>query len=437
MIDRQVIKCDTRRSRIGYLLIILLLNIAGVLYYAYYLLENGYLPSPFIYDKSDTFMDFFNVLYWAYDDGRYIEWGSVYPPLNFIILRVFNFLLTGEGYGDPAIMRENSKFVIIAWCLAYLTIPGIILQTQCWKSFSRNEKYICYIAISLSTPMLFTLERGNLILIAPVILAISLSKIGLTRSTCIAILINLKPYFILLMLYYVARRNLRGLAVCIALSGLLFIITGLVLDQNFMMFLVNILNFSQEESIFSLREVLALPSSISSFSYVLKNPDGANYLSDFIGQQRLAVIFYIIEIIKLGALAISFAVLFLKSKLMRDSEIISLLIVSISNFGVSVGGYTFILYIALIPVLAMMKNGRIYVGILSVLAIPLDIVQLAGGYIGEQYSYFDSSSIDIYWTLGLGSLLRPTFNLGLLIFLSSEIFARVKRLKNAVNTGPL
>jgi len=56
-----------------------ILQLAAVVHYVNYFDAYGYLPAPFIYDKHDTFMDFFNVLYWAGDEGRYTDWHSVYP----------------------------------------------------------------------------------------------------------------------------------------------------------------------------------------------------------------------------------------------------------------------------------------------------------------------------------------------------------------------
>lgn len=418
---------------------ILLLNAAGFFYYLYYLMENGYLPSPFIYDKSDTFMDLFNVLHWAYDDGRYTDWGSVYPPLNFIITRLLNFVFAGGGYGDPVLMRDNSLSVIVGFCLICLAVPAVLLNFKYWKDFPKTEKILIYFAIALSAPMLFTMERGNLIVLSPVLLGLALSKIGVARSVCIAFLINIKPYFVLLMIYYIARRNWKGFATCTVLSGFIFAISGLALDDHFLVFLANIFNFTQEEGIFSLREVMALPSSISAFSYVLKNPGGAMFASGVLNPESIAIIVYLIEAAKWGVLAISLAVLYLRSTLMRDAEILSLLVVAISNSGIWVGGYTIILYIALIPAFIKMRAKWLYIGLLSLMAIPLDIIPLADELIGEQYSYLADAYVNIQWTLGLGSMVRPTANLMLLLLLSWEFLARksVSKNSNVVNHAEL
>lgn len=119
------------------------------------------MPSPFIYDKSNTFMDLFNVLYWAYDDGRYTDWGSVYPPLGFIILRFFNFVFAGAGFGDPELMRDNSQFVIVGMCLFYLAVPAMVLNTKYWQDFPKIEKILIYFAIVLSPPPSFLSGEGK------------------------------------------------------------------------------------------------------------------------------------------------------------------------------------------------------------------------------------------------------------------------------------
>lgn len=424
MIDRVAISSNLHRRRLVYVGMLLLLNAAGFFYYIHYLMENGYLPSPFVYDKSDTFMDLFNVLYWAYDDGRYTDWGSVYPPLNFIILRFVNFVFAGGGYGDPALMRDNSQLVIVGVCLGYLAIPAILLKTRYWQDFPKIEKILIYFAILLSAPMLFTLERGNLILISPILLALALSKIGMARSVSIALLINIKPYFALLMIYYIARQNWKGFVACTVQSVLFFAISGLALDNHFLVFLTNIFNFSQEDGLFSLREIMALPSSISAFSYVLKHPDGAMFASSFLSSESIAIIVYIIEAAKWSVLAISLAILFVRSRLMRDAEALSLLVVVISNLGIWVGGYTLIFYIALIPVFIKMRARWLYIGLLSLMAMPLDIIPLSDDFIGEQYSYLADAYVNIQWTGGLGSVIRPIANLILLLLMSCEFLAR-------------
>jgi len=415
---------DGRRKTLAYISVLLLLNAAGFSYYIYYLMDNGYLPSPFIYDKSNTFMDFFNTLYWAYEEGRYSDWGSVYPPLGFIILRVINYIFAGPLFGDSELIRDNSQFVIAGICLIYLAVPAIILSMKYWRVFLTSEKVLLYFIILLSSPMLFTLERGNLILLAPIFLALAVSEIGMVRSLSIALLINLKPYFALLLIYYFARKNWRGLTGCITISGLIFTITGLALDNNFLYFFINLFSFSQEAELFSLREVMALPSSISAFSYILNHPDGAIFAAGFLSPERVTILIYLIETLKWCALGIALAALFMRADKIPDAEIFVLLVVFISNLGIWVGGYTYILYIALIPVVIKMRSNWLYIILISLISMPLDIIPMLGDYIGMQFSYLAGEKIEIYWTMGLGGILRPSANILLLMLLSYELLTR-------------
>ena len=405
-------------------IMVLLFNIAGVFYYFYVFLKNGYLPSPFFYAKSDTFMDLFNQMYWIYDDGRYTEWGSVYPPLGFLVLKFINFLFDGSCSGDPFYIRDNSVLVIFGFGLIYLLIPFFVLKTRCWQDFPRNEKILYYFIIIFSTPMLFALERGNMIILAPILLAFVLSKIGFLRVVCIALLINLKPYFAILLIYYLARQNWKGFATCSLLSGLIFVITGLVFDNNFLDFFINLLGFSQENELFSLREVINFPSSISAFSYVFKSPDGFEFASAYLSTQIINIIVNATESAKWAVLFISLVTLLKKSLFLRDAEIFCLLLVLITNLGIWVGGYSLLLYIVLIPVLSKLHARWVYFSLLVIIAMPLDIIPLSGESIGEQYSYLADAYVNIDWTLGLGSAIRPVVNLILLLLLSCEFLLR-------------
>lgn len=422
--------------RCGYAFTIALVNLVGFIYYLLYFLENGYLPSPFVNDKYDTLMDLFNPLYWTYDTGRYTEWGSVYPPLNFWILKLLNFTF-GAGLSDtPFSVRENSKWLIAGFCLIYFTLPVLILKTKLWRDFSPFEKLLLYFAVVLSTPALFALERGNLIILCPILLALVLSKIGILRCFCIALLINIKPYFLILAFYYLARRSWRGLIVCLTLSGLIFLFTGLALDENFHALFKNLLGFSREEVLFSVREVMSLPSSISVFSYTLTHPDGASFAASFMSESEIALIIFLIDAAKWVLISLALWLLMAKSQLIRDAEIFTLLVVCITNLGVSVGGYSLIFYVALTPILMRLRKNYIYIILMSLLAAPLDIFHLWSEHIGQQYSYLSDALMEIEWSLGLGSVTRPLINFFVMFLLCCEFYFRVvPRSRASLNLG--
>jgi len=404
-----------------------LLNIAGFCYFLAYLRSNGYLPSPFVYDKSDTFMDLFNTLYWAYDDGRYTEWGSVYPPLTFTLLRGVNFLVGGTHFGDAYWLRDHSPGLLVALFALYLVAPAIVLRTRPWGIFTTEQKVLLYLSIAVSAPMLFALERGNLILLCPILLAFAISKIGFTRSLCIALLVNIKPYFVLLLLYYLARRDFRGFFLCSFLCLLTFLLTALPGNDNFLLFFANLFGFAQNSATFSLREVLALPSTVSAFSYVLENPDGANFASGFLAGNSIQLISNAIEFVKWTAITCALLALWGRAHAMRDSEILAMLVVVIANVGVWVGGYSFVLYATVIPVLIVMRARILYVAALTLIAIPIDLIPLKSDFLPAQDAFLSQANVEIYWTLGLGSVVRPLVNLLLLSAMTREMLTRHRK----------
>ena len=398
--------------------IVLFVNIIGVAYYVYNVLEQGYLPSPFIYDKSDTFMDLFNVLFWAYDSGRYSEWGSVYPPLSFLILRLLNFVAGGASPGDPATMRVSSPIVLAAISIIYLAIPFGVIKMRMWRVFDATQKLIIYLALITSVPMLFAFERGNIIIITPLFLALMLEKIGWFRVICMAILINIKPYFALLLFYYVARNNLVGLARAVLLSAFFFFVTGLVLDPNFMHFFGNIFSFAQTQDIFSLREIMAMPSSISAFSATLKHPDASIVALQYFSEEFISGVIVLIEVTKWSVIALAFFTCYVKSNKLRDAEVFCIILVAITNLGVWVGGYSVIFYLVLFPVVLKLKYRGVYISLLVLMSIPLDSIPVMSEYIGTQYSYVSDANVGVQWTLGFGAVLRPILNFSFLLALT-------------------
>ena len=408
-----------------YVSIILLINIVGLFHYIFFLKNEGYLPSPFLYAKDDTFMDFFNVLQWAYNDGRYTEWNSVYPPLNFFIARLINFTFGGDfAFGSAGVFRENSITVILGLCLIYCLIPAIMLGTRIWREFGFFDKILIYFAILFSTPMLFTLERGNIIILVPFFLSLALSRSDNIRLIIIALLINIKPYFALLLIFYIARKKWGGFLYCIFITGVIFLITGLSLDDQFLNFFKNLFLVTKDKDSYSLRELMTLPSSISAFSFILMRSEGVDLVANFINPESLISV---IEVAKWSVLALSLFSIFAKSRLLLDAEIFSLLTIVITNLGVSVGGYTLIFYYALIPVFLQMRAKWLYLSLISVMAIPLDMFDILGGSIGEQYSYLSDTQIEVFWSLGLGSLMRPIANFLFVLLISFEVLGRTHK----------
>lgn len=170
----------------------------------------GYLPQPFVFDTNDTFMDWFNTAYWANNPGAYDVWRSIYPPLSFVFLDAVS--LPGCYLQSPFHARDCD------W-LGRGTIIGFYLLdvVLVWLSLRRIDPRTApmrTIAIALGLPMLFTLERGNLIVVgfAAFVLAHGpLLRSERWRTVAAAATINFKPYLLLPVLARAVKRDWRPL----------------------------------------------------------------------------------------------------------------------------------------------------------------------------------------------------------------------------------
>lgn len=191
---------------------------------ALHLRDFGYLPQPFVFDTNDTFMDWFNTAYWANNPGAYDVWRSIYPPLSFVVLDLTS--LPGCYLQSPFWARDCDG-------LARGTIYGLYLIdiALLWLSFRRNDPATAPMrtaAMALGLPLLFTLERGNLILAALACFIVAhgpLVRSRAARTWTAAATINFKPYLLLPVLAHAFRRDWRALEVAGIATIALFLVT--------------------------------------------------------------------------------------------------------------------------------------------------------------------------------------------------------------------
>lgn len=395
-----------------------------MVYYYEYFGAKGYLPSPFIYDKADTFMDFFHVLYWSTDAGRYSVWGSVYPPLSFLIMKLIGFVFLGEGtFVDGFDIRAQSYALRIFIVILTISMVVLAMSSRVWKNYSIAEKSLFFVFYCLSAPVLFAVERGNIITVCLPLLAGVLASTGARRLVFIAILINLKPYFALLALAPLVAGRWQDFLFIIMCSGAIFVISGLTLDPDFLYFLPNIISFGQSDTIFSGREVLALPTSIEAFAYALT---AAMREGTSVGQSGidLGALSITINQINTAALILAIVALFSARNRLPQTQLFAFQIVLICNLGVWVGGYSFIFYPLLIPALFAFRLRWIFVALILLILLPLDLVVLWTDTLSGRAVFSTGLVQSIEYQLGLGTVMRPVLDFALLVLLSVEILVR-------------
>lgn len=138
-----------------------LIVLAGLIHSIVFLVRQGYLPPPFFYEPSDVWMDWFNTAYWAYDPGRYDSWGSIYPPLSFLFLKLSTIRQCYVD-ADGLAARECDWLGIAAIHILFLINIWLIART--FLVLDRRTALPRAFALAASLPMLFALERGNLMI---------------------------------------------------------------------------------------------------------------------------------------------------------------------------------------------------------------------------------------------------------------------------------
>lgn len=220
--------------RVGRLLpefLLLLSVLAGLGWTTLRYFVDGKLPQPFIYDINDTFMDWFNTGVWAQNFGAFGVWRTVYPPLSFVFLRFFG---STRCYSTSGIDARNCDDVSVnVIILVYLI--GAILALIAFRKHDRAIGNMRGIAFGLGLPLLFTLERGNLILVGFIFFVLAygdIIKSRWVRLLSIAITINFKPYLVLPTFAYAIKRDWRRLELAGIATILLYFITYAMLGEG-------------------------------------------------------------------------------------------------------------------------------------------------------------------------------------------------------------
>lgn len=200
--------------------------------------RGGYLPQPFIYSTDGTFADWFDVAYWAHHPGAYDVWGSVYPPLSFVFLRLFSI---GQCYDSPTGQARDCDWAGDWTILAIYVLAGIVAFRSLRLS-DRRTAPMRTLALWLGLPLIFSLERGNLILPSFVFFVLGYGR-GLRsawlRWFSVAATINFKPYLVLAAMPLAARRRWRWLEGAGFATALVYLVSVAIIGSGTPLQMIN------------------------------------------------------------------------------------------------------------------------------------------------------------------------------------------------------
>lgn len=371
---------------------------------------NGYLPAPFFYNTADTFMDYFNVQYWVYDEGRYTEWQSIYTPFSFWIVSIFPY---SESGSEPSILRDEAAFFLMG-LYVITTILTLYFQS---KALIRSNK-ILLIMLLLSIPFLFTLERGNLLFITLLVLLISslnYKKLWIF-SIFMAMAISLKIYLIALLFIPLLNLHVSRIILTLLLALFINIISANLLgESNWWLFMNNILEFSSDARYYEWSYfTYSYQNILLAFTTLNPKYESIGFWSNLL-VLSITFVFFLLVSTKYLLSSIS-------SKDARRNTLFLLLIMLIMIVVKNSGGYVFIL---LFPFLSSVIFNRISLYILLLLLLPIEIPLMTLDTITQE-SFISGQQVEVSRDVTSGMILRPLLFL-VLYYMISINFLRKKK----------
>ena len=211
--------------------------VAGIVYAMIFLLTRGYLPQPFFYDPYDIWMDWFNVADWAHDTGMYDSFDTIYPPLSFVFMKLIALPGCYEGAstsGLTAYYARDCDWLGIVWLHGFY-ILDVVLVAVAFKRIDPATAVSRSVALGMGMPMVFGLERGQIMLVAfaCVVLAFGpILKSARARWLALALAINFKLYLLSLLFPQLLRRRWRWFEGALIATVLVYIVTYCLLGAG-------------------------------------------------------------------------------------------------------------------------------------------------------------------------------------------------------------
>ena len=432
MISKKSTRFKEFSSRFGtseILYLVLIAELINLSYFIGFFYFNSYLPNPFVWDKRDTFMDFYNPLFWVIKDGFYTTFKSVYPPINYFLLKVLSWGIKPNSALNAFDLRASHNLLSTVLCVIYLFILVLIINMGEWRKIKISNRSLVALACVLSTPVLFTLERGNLIFFAILLLALYLSaKNPWLRAIYLGLLINVKPYFVVLLIQYlnIYKLDIKFLLKAVLISISIFIFSGLIVDLNFKQFFSSYTLFSSG-SIISIEGMLSLPNTIInlySIKWVLVY-GGATKIT----HSSYGFWFSLIKI--LGYLSVLWLIIISLIKPLSKLELLIAAMLLMTNFSAATGGYIFLCYLVLFPYLLNSPEYRkLCIYMLIIFVLPVDWIEVLRHYtypLKTSYLGGGLSLDNAIYSVSLGSIIRPVCNFCLLITFALQLSKKYSR----------
>lgn len=370
----------------------------------------GYLPQPYFYDPSDTWMDWFNTADWARDNGVYDSWGTVYAPFSFVFLRTFGMAHCYEGGGtDSAHYARACDWAGVGFIHAIYAL-NVILVALAYFTTDRRTALPRAIAVAMGLPLTAALERGNLVILAftCVILAFGpIIKSTRIRWLAFGVAMNLKIYMIALLFPQLLRRRWRWFEGAAISAVVIYLISYALLGRGSPMEVyANIVAFQGQTSPNQFLDIF-YQATYAPLIQLLNNQSFP--VTSLIGSKNVDTLLMILPwLLRITQLAILVAVIaiWLRPEVVPMYRITNLGI-SFALITVESGGYTH-LFVIFFTLFERWKGAWQKIAIVCCYLISFQfdyILDRTPQFVHN--SFFHNSTIFITYYIMLGSFIRP------------------------------
>lgn len=388
-----------------------------IAYVIYFFVQSGRFPPPIFYDAADTFGDYFNTNYWAWHEGRFDEWKSIYPMFCFFLGK----LVSGAEcaiYADSAYELRNCDirsigYLVVAYVLGAFFSALVLVRHAAGEGESIVGRWrligIWFLVIVLSLPGLFALERGNYIIFSFLFLSVSAyCRSASCSAISLALAISIKQYLAILLIVSFVKRQFGyvGLTIVVMLAvnviSLLF-----VPEPHSTMLIENVGGFSGG-TIISFFEKIWNPTSLSAWLRALENsPHVGRFLSDFEREVLLLVLALIVWAVRLVYLGGVVGLLAQRIRELPEDYLKFFLLIGLIVATDSVGGYAPLLLFPYVGAFLRRPIGMSAIVLVILALVPIELPVGPGRQFDELTSYLSGISYDGMMNVTFGAYLRP------------------------------
>ena len=381
--------------------------------------EYGYLPQPFFYQSSDTFMDWFNTAFWAHDEGPYDSWQTIYPPLSFVIIRLLSIPSCYTGLGGGAVTLRDCDWLGLVMIYAIFLL-NLVLISLTFLKIDRRTALPRSIALGAGMPMLFALERGNILLLCFTCFLLGfgpLLKSARARWLFAGLAINFKVYLIGAVFAQALRRRWLWMEGALLATAFIYVVSYAILGVGSPAELIaNITNYAEG---FEASQVVDVWYTVT-YRPVISLLEGKNLpITSLTGSTIVDIGLVVLPaLMRAGqAMAMAAAIATLIRPEVVPNHRVALLALLFTLISSEAGGYSQIMIVLLVFLESWKGFARPFAIVCSyILCMPGDIITGTIPTLITE-SYLSGRPVEVHFGVGLGMFVRP----GILIFIAFAI----------------